>query len=171
MIAQDLRRKAGARSRVASWSIGCWIVLLLAAFGGIQYARNGDYAYLLAAFAVIVVCAGCVLRHGWARNVFRAMAVLLAFWALGTAVLMGRQWDEFELARQHALAQAQAPLLMLLIEQARRSWLMSMTFKALLVPLLLWLAWQLGRPAVREQFSLRRGRARQSLTPISRAGR
>jgi hypothetical protein len=38
------------------------------------------------------------------------------------------------------------------IEQARRSYLLGLLLKALLVPLLLWLAWQLGRPQVRAQF-------------------
>lgn len=138
--------------RFGAWRVGSWIVLLLAAFGGVLYLQHGDYPYLAGALAVIAVCAGSILRQPWARQALRVVALLLAAWALATGGLMLAQWHQFDLARAHALSQPQSQLLLLVIEQARRSFLLGLVFKALLVPLLLWLAWQMGRPAVRRQF-------------------
>ncbi|MGN6281300.1 hypothetical protein [Frateuria sp.] len=143
-------------SRFGLWRVATWIVLLLAAFGGVLYLRHGDWPYLVGTFAVIVVCAGGILRQPWARPALRVVAVLLALWVLVTGGLMLAQWDQFDMARTHAMTQPQPELLLLVIEQARRSFLLGLAFKALLVPLLLWLAWQLGRPPVRAQFVARR---------------
>jgi hypothetical protein len=85
----------------------------------------------------------------------RVLALLLAAWALVTGGLMVAHWDQFEQARQHALTQPHADLVLLVIEQARRSYLLGLVFKALLIPLLLWLAWRLGAPGVRAQFAPR----------------
>ena len=145
-----------ARPRFAAWRVLTWIVLILAALGGVLYLRHGDWPYLAGAFAVIVACAGCVLRQPWARQALRVVALLLALWALATGGLMLAHWGQFADARAHALVQPQPELLLLVIEQARRSFLLGLVLKALLVPLLLWLAWQLGRPAVRAQFVARR---------------
>ncbi|HET6804307.1 MAG TPA: hypothetical protein VFH59_02550 [Frateuria sp.] len=141
-----------ATHRFGAWRVATWIVLLLTAFGGVLYLRHGDWPYLVGAFAVIVACAGCILRQPWARQALRVIALLLVLWALATGGLMLAQWGQFDAARAHAMTQSQPELLLLLIEQARRSFLLGLVFKALLVPLLLWLAWQLGRPAVRAQF-------------------
>lgn len=143
-------------SRFGLWRVATWIVLLLAAFGGVLYLSHGDWPYLIGTFVVIVVCAGGILRQPWARQPLRVVALLLALWALATGGLMLAQWDQFDAARAHAMAQPQAQLQLLLIEQARRSFLLGLAFKALLVPLLLWLAWQLGRPKVRAQFVVSR---------------
>jgi hypothetical protein len=151
-----LTQEAPRLRRFAGWSVACWIVLLLAAFGGVLYLRHGDYGYLLCTLAVIVVCAGGILRQPWARGSMRALALLLAAWALLTAGLMVAHWDQFEQARQHALTQPHADLVLLVIEQARRSYLLGLVFKALLIPLLLWLVWRLGTPAARAQFALRK---------------
>jgi hypothetical protein len=142
--------------RFGAWRVGAWIVLLLAAMGGVLYLRQGDYPYLVGAFVVIVTCAGCILRQPWARQGLRVVALLLVLWALASGGLMLAQWGQFAQARADALAQPQAQILLLMIEQARRSYLLGLVLKTLLVPLLLWLAWQLGRPAVRAQFLLRR---------------
>ncbi len=136
----------------AAWSIAAWVLLLLAGFGGAQYLRHGDYAYLLAALAVIVVCAGAILRQPWARRALRITAVVLALWSAVTAGLMLLHWGQFEQQRQLALSQAQSPLVLLVIEQARRSYLTGLVLKLALLPLLGWLAWRLGVPAVRGQF-------------------
>lgn len=146
----------GARPRFGAWRVATWIVLLLAALGGVQYLRHGDWPYLVGAFAVIVVCAGGILRQPWARQPLRVAAWLLVAWALASGGLMLAHWGQFEAARARALTQAQPELLLLVIEQARRSFLLGLVLKALLIPLLLWLAWQLGRPAVRAQFVARR---------------
>lgn len=147
----------GARvRRFAPWALGVWVVLLLAMFGAIQYLRRGDFVYLAAAAMVLVVCAGCVLRQGWARPAMRILCVALVLWALVSGALMLSQWDRFALARQHALAQPQlADLALWLIARAQRTWQVALGLKALAVPLLLWLAWGLGRPAVRAQFKHR----------------
>lgn len=144
-----------AAPRFGVWRVGTWIVLLLAAFGAVLYLRHGDYPYLAGALAVIVVCAGAILRQPWARQALRLVSLLLALWALATGALMIAQWHQFDVARAHALTQPQPQILLLLIEQARRSFQLGLVLKALLVPLLLWLAWQLGRPAVRAQFLAR----------------
>jgi len=143
-------------SRFGLWRVAAWIVLLLAAFGGVQYLRHGDWPYLAGSLVVIVVCAGAILRQPWARQAMRIVALLLALWALVTGGLMLAQWGQFDAARAHAMTQAQSELLLLVIEQARRSFLLGLVFKALLVPLLLWMAWHLGRPSVRAQFVARR---------------
>jgi hypothetical protein len=147
---------AASAGRFGLWRVATWIVLLLAAFGGVLYLRHGDWPYLVGTFVVIVVCAGAILRQPWGRQALRAAALLLALWALATGGLMLAQWGQFDVARAHAMTQPQPQLLLLVIKQARRSFLLGLVFKALLVPLLLWLAWQLGRPSVRAQFVARR---------------
>jgi hypothetical protein len=151
------RSDASAARRVAAWSIGCWIVLLLAAFGCVQYLRHGAYLYLAGAAAVIVISAGCILRQAWARQPMRLLGLLLVLWVLGTGGLMLAHWGQFAQARQHAQAQPQlADLLLPLIEQAQHDYLLGLVLKALLLPLLLWLVWRLGQPGVRQQFHRRR---------------
>ena len=142
--------------RFGLWRVATWVVLLLAAIGGVLYLRHGDWPYLVGSFVVIVVCAGGILRQPWARQALRVVALLLALWALATGGLMLAQWGRFDVARAHAMTQPQAPLLLLVIEDWRRSFMLALAFKALLVPLALWLAWQLGRPPVRAQFVGRR---------------
>lgn len=144
------------RPRFAAWRVAAWIVLLLAAFGGVQYLRHGDWLYVAGTLGVIVACAGGILRQAWARQALRVVAVLLVLWVLASGGLMLAQWGQFDLARAHAQTQPQAELLLLVIEQARRSFLLGLVLKAVLIPLLLWLAWQLGRPSVRAQFLARR---------------
>jgi hypothetical protein len=170
--------------RLSGWGCVIWLLLLLAALGGVQYLNHGmrvwaqlqtlpasdhqaiaalrvmlawDIAYLIAAFAVIVVSAGCVLRQEWARRSMRVVAAVLALWALLTAGLMLGQWDSFEQARQLAQAQPRAVEAMLdLIAQARRSYLMALGLKALAIPVLFWLTWRLARLDVRAAFHARR---------------
>ena len=140
------------------WPIGVWILLLLAAMGSVQYLQHAEYAYLLAALLIIVVCAGCILRQAWARPITRVLAMLLALWALISGVLMLQQWADFETARQHAQALPQlGEVASWMIARAQRTWQVGLALKAVAIPLLLWLAWQLGRPAVRAQFRPWRG--------------
>ncbi len=141
----------------SAWMIGLWVLLLLAAMGCVQYLQHGDYAYLLSGLVVIVVCVGGILRQAWARPVLRALAVLLALWSLVSGVLMLQHAGDFERARQHALSQPQlAEIALWLIARAQRTWQVGIALKALAIPLLLWLAWTLGRPGVRAQFRARR---------------
>ena len=143
--------------RFAAWAIGLWVVLLFAAMGFVQYLRHAEYLYLAAALLVIAVCAGCILRQAWARPAMQALAVLLALWALVSGVLMLQQSGDFETARQHAMAQPQfGDVALWMIARAERTWRVGLALKAASIPLLLWLGWQLGRPAVRAQFRARR---------------
>jgi hypothetical protein len=151
-----VRADAAPAPRFSLWAIGPWMALLFAAMGSVQYLRHGEYAYLAAALIVIVICAGCILRQAWARPAMRVLAALLAAWSLATAVLMLQQSGDFETARQHAMAQPQLGQIALwMIDRARRTWQVALALKAIAIPLLLWLAWQLGRPAVRAQFRSR----------------
>ena len=151
------RAEPPSARRFAVWAIAPWVLLLIAAVGCVQYLQHGEYAYLLAALIVVVVCAGCILRQAWARPTMRVLAVLLALWALVTGVLMLQHWGDFEIARQHALTQSQmAEMAIWMINRAQRTWQVGLVLNALAIPLLLWLAWQLGRPMVRAQFRRRR---------------
>jgi hypothetical protein len=151
------RSDTASARRFSVWPIGVWILLLLAAMGSVQYLQHAEYAYLLAALLVIAVCAGCILRQAWARPITQVVAVLLALWALVSGVLMLQQWGDFETARQHAQALPQlGEVALWMIARAQRTWQVGLALKAIAMPLLLWLAWQLGRPAVRAQFKRRR---------------
>jgi energy-coupling factor transporter transmembrane protein EcfT len=143
--------------RFSAWAVGPWVLLLFAALGFVQYLRHAEYIYLAAALLVVVVCAGCILRQAWARPAMQVLAVLLAVWALASGVLMLQQWGDFDTARQHALAQPQlGEVALWMIDRAQRTWQVALVLKAIAIPLLLWLAWQLGRPAVRAEFQRRR---------------
>lgn len=142
--------------RFSLWAIALWVLLLFAALGAVQYLQHAEYPYLAGALVIIVICAGCILRQAWARPAMRVLAVLLAAWSLVTGILMLQQWGDFETARQHALAQPQwGELALWLIARARRTWQIGLALKAIAIPLLLWLAWQLGRAEVRAQFRRR----------------
>lgn len=152
-----VRADTASARRFSVWAIGPWIVLLFAAMGAVQYLQHAEYAYLLAALLIFVVCAGCIMRLAWARPTMQVLAVLLALWALASGVLMLQQWGDFETARQHAQAQPQlGEVALWMIARAQRTWQVALALKALALPLLLWLAWQLGRPSVRAQFRPRR---------------
>jgi hypothetical protein len=152
----DTAANSAAARRFSIWPIGVWMVLLFAAMGSVQYLQHAEYAYLLAALLIIAVCAGCILRQSWARPIMQVLAVLLALWALVSGVLMLQQWGDFETARQHAQALPQlGDVALWMIARAQRTWQVGLALKAIAMPLLLWLAWQLGRPAVRVQFKRR----------------
>ena len=152
-----VRKDATGSRGFSAWPVAVWLLLLLAAYGGVQYLRFGVYDYLAGALGVIVVCAGCVLRQEWARLAMRATAVLLACWAVYSGVAMWQDRERFELARQAALDNPQlGEVALMMIERARRTWEVVIGIKAIGVPLLLWLAWTMGRPSVAEQFHTRR---------------
>lgn len=152
-MAPALRNDPTPARRFAAWAIGPWMLLLLAALGFVQYLRHGEYAYLAASLLVIVACAGCILRQAWARPALQLLAVLLAAWALVSGMLMLQQAGDFDRARQQAQAQPQlGEMALWMIARAERVWQVGLALKAAAIPLLLWLAWTLGRPAVRAQF-------------------
>jgi hypothetical protein len=160
---------------LAVWRVVTWLLLLLAAIGGVQYIHHGsavwqelqrwpaddssghvaalhrmlawDGAYLLAAFVIIVVCAGAILRQGWSRSVLRVVSVLLALWALVSGLQLVSAMRT--LFPPDATVSQMAALL-------PRSYLLALAMKAVAVPVLLWLAWRLGRADVRARFVRRR---------------
>jgi hypothetical protein len=171
------RRKTG----FAWWRMLVWVLLLLAAFGGVQYIRhaqqvwgalqalqagdqqsadalhgmlNWDIGYLVAALVVIVACAGCILRQAWARPILRVVALVLCVWSAYRGLLLWQQWQAFNAANEAILAGGQAVPAQL--ADLRRIMLAGLGLRVVAVPVLLWLAWQLGHPAVRLQFRARR---------------
>ncbi len=148
-----VRAGSASAQRFSAWAVGPWVLLLFAALGFVQYLRHAEYVYLAAALVVIVACAGCILRQAWARPAMQVLTVLLAVWSLASGVLMLQQWGDFDTARQHALAQPQlGEVALWMIARAERIWQVGLALKVAAIPLLLWLAWQLGRPTVRAQF-------------------
>ncbi|GLQ90927.1 hypothetical protein [Dyella flagellata] len=164
----DLRRK---KSSFAWWRMLTWIMLLVAGFLGSQYLRHAqqvwtalqnlpagdashaaelrymldwDIGYLVAAFVVIVATAGCILRQSWARSVLRVVALVLGVWLAYRGVLLWHQWNALEQVGDAAVQQQ--------LDGFKRPLLLAMGLQAFAVPALLWLAWQLGQPAVRLQF-------------------
>ncbi|RDS83327.1 hypothetical protein [Dyella psychrodurans] len=160
------------RSGFAWWRMLVWVLLLLAGFGGVQYVSHAqqvwgvlqslppgdasassalhgvlawDLGYLAAAFALIVVCAGCILRQAWARPVLRLVALVLCVWSAYRGVLLWQQWSTLNEAGSAAQ-----------LTDLRHIVLAGLGLRAMAVPVLLWLSWQLGQPAVRLQFKARR---------------
>ena len=161
----------------AAWRVAAWLLLLLAGFGCVQYIGHAqllwaqranlspadgatlhrmlawDISYFAAAFALIVLCAGCILRQGWARVPLRVACGALALWALVGGGVMLAQWPQFDRASADALAQlGKDEVMRAAVLYARRVYRITLGLKAVAIPLLLWLAWRLGTPAVRMQF-------------------
>lgn len=178
---------AGRADGLALWRIVVWLMLLLAAYGCLQYALHGeqvwrmlqqvpaantgdvwqlrkmlawDAGYFTIAFGIVVICAGAILRQAWARPVLQMASLLLALgWGVAGGLMLLSQWREF--SQGVALTNAQAPLdeaSRLALEHVRRSFLLAMGTKAVAVPVLLWLAWWLGRPGIRAGFRRLRSR-------------
>ncbi|HET7663490.1 MAG TPA: hypothetical protein VFK31_07610, partial [Rhodanobacteraceae bacterium] len=94
-----------------------------------------------------------LFRRAWARPVLRVVAGILALWFLVTAIQMAAQWSS--LSNQSATLLSQSALNdagRVLLERIQRRYLVAMILKAIAVPVLAWLAWRLGTPAVRAQF-------------------
>jgi glucan phosphoethanolaminetransferase (alkaline phosphatase superfamily) len=178
----DLGRR---KPRFAWWRMLAWVLLLLAAYGGVEYVHHAqqiwaalqalpagneqnaaalhgmlswDIGYLVAVLIVIVVCAGCILRQVWARPALRVMALLLCVWSAYRGVLLWQQWQSFDVANAALLAggQPSSEQLARLADLRRILWI-GLGLRVIAIPVLLWLAWQLGHPAVRLQFRSRRG--------------
>jgi threonine/homoserine/homoserine lactone efflux protein len=116
-----------------------------------------DVGYFVAAFIVIVVCAGCILRQAWARPVLRVVALVLCVWFAYRAVLSWQQWHTLKQAAAVFLASGPSTLQSDQLAYLQRLALVGTGIGIVAVLVLLWLAWQLGQPAVRLQFRSRRG--------------
>lgn len=171
-----MAQAAASRAGFALWRLGLWVILLLAAFGALQYSVHAqrvwsvlnvatvdgqgratlhtmlawDVAYFVVAAALVVCCAGGILRQAWARPVLRVALSLLGVGLLVSGVLLFRQWLAWSHG-PHPVADAAA----LLAQEARRVHL-SLAFDATAIAMLIWLVWRLGQPAVRAQFRQRR---------------
>lgn len=178
-----VRNKGARADGFTAWRLVVWLMLLLAAFGCLQYVAHAqkvweamhgeaagnpevvahlrgvlawDLGYLVAAFAVIVVCAGAILRQAWARPVLQIAAVVLSLWALLSAGALLLHWHDFQQALDMQAAQGQASVLPL--DGMRRDLELAVGFKAISAFVLLWLARRLAHPSVRAQFRERRRR-------------
>ncbi|MEO8809631.1 MAG: hypothetical protein ABI386_05250 [Rhodanobacter sp.] len=179
-----VRAEPMARGRgFAAWRVLVWLLLLLAAFGCVQYVNHAqllwtqwhalapdapanavlrgmfawDIAYLLAALVLIVLCAGCILRQAWSRQALRVVVVMLALWMLVSLAILLMQWPGFERASTEAMGHLDGDVaLQQALRHARDTYLLALVLKALAVPVLLWLSWRLGMPSVRAQFRPRR---------------
>jgi hypothetical protein len=157
-----VRGNAASARRFSVWSLALWVVLLLLAYGGLQYLQHGDFPYLAATFVAIVICVGAIMRHEWARSAMRVVAVVLALYGLVSGAAMLMHWGDFEKMRQAALANPQfADDLTMMLERTRRVFEVALALKAISIPCLLWLAWVMGRPQVRAQFHRRQSRFSQ----------
>lgn len=175
------RRKPG----FAWWRMLTWLLLLLAAFGGVQYIHHAqqvwgvmqalppgddqgaaslhimlawDLGYLAASLVVIAACAGCILRQAWARSALRVIALVLGVWMAYRGILLWQQWQAFDAANAALLASGQVSTAAhMQLADLRRVLLLGLGLRVVAIPILLWLAWQLGQPAVRLQFRAFRG--------------
>ena len=154
-----VRNDAAGPRRFSTWSLALWVLLLLLAYGGLQYLQHGEFLYLAASFVAIVICVGAIMRHEWARSAMRVVLLLIALYALVSGITMLMGWNRFESASQAALANPQfAADVTMMVERAKRIFQIALALKAISIPFLLWLAWMLGRPAVRAQFYHRQSR-------------
>lgn len=168
-------RTHDSRQAFAFWRIGLWLVLLLSAFGALQYAMHArrigrvlarpalpdearamlhgmlawDLGYFVVTAALVVLCAAGILRQGWSRPVLRVALGLLGVGIFASGVSLLRRWRAWS-SVPHDFAGAPA----LLAGQARTVHL-SLGFDVAAIALLAWLIWQLGRPQVRVQFRRR----------------
>ena len=176
-----MRSDASRHDGFRYWRILVWLILLLAAYGCLQYATHArqlwmalqplpasdtgdvlqlhkmlawDVVYFVLSFALVVICAGVILRQAWARVPLQVACVLLALgWGLVGGVMLFSQWHEFSQAVAATDAQSSLDTAsQLALAHMHRSFLMAMAIKLIGVPVLLWLAWWLGRPAQRAQF-------------------
>lgn len=146
-----------------------WLVLLLAAWGIVQYAAHmwvvlrmqgvqpvatgvllralaWDGLYMLLAALSVMAAAGGLMWKSWARTMLRALAVILAVYFLAGAIMLFAQWQGSDPAGTALLARGVSPeLAHALAARLRRILLMGALMKALAAPVLAWLFWRLGK--------------------------
>jgi hypothetical protein len=168
------------------WRVVVWLILLLSAFGCLQYVQHArhvwkqlqlsapvdavavgalhsmlgwDAAYLLVAFAMIVICAGCILRQAWALPCMRVAAAVLAVWLLVTGFFQLRDLQNLVANSASILAEARqqgAVDAIPIMARLQGSYQLALLFKSMGLIAMIWLSWTLGRPWVRGQFRSRR---------------
>lgn len=154
-----------------------WLVLLLAAWGILQYCKHAwavwqlqrvqpvdsgtlwwllgwDALYLLLAGLIVAAAAGCLMWRSWARPLLRVLAFALAVYSLAGAAVLFAQWQGTDPAGMAMIARHMDPVLARAeAARDRRILLMGTLMKALAAPLLAWLGWKLGRAEVVARFS------------------
>lgn len=171
---------------LTAWRILVWLLLLVSAFGCLQYLQHGervwaqmhtavppasteldalrgvlawDIGYLLAAFVLIALCAACILRQAWARPVLRVASVVLACWLLASGILQLRDLQSLSEGSAAIVAQAQqqgTTGAVQFMAKLERGYQLALVFKAAGLFASLSLCRALGKPAVRAQFRSRR---------------
>jgi hypothetical protein len=184
-VVMSLDRPARSRGLML-WRILVWLLLLVCAFGCLQYLQHGelvwaqlhkqppppsaevstlhgmlawDVGYLLAAFGLIVICAGCILRQAWARPSLRVAAVVLVCWLLVSGYLQWHDLQSLSSSSAAIVAQAQqqgTPGAVQFMAKLERGYQLALAFKVVGLIAFAWLAWTLGKPATRAQFRSRR---------------
>lgn len=178
------RNANGSHDGFAFWRLVTWLLLLLSAYGCLTYFMHAgqvwkvaqtlpagnpqdltqlhvmlawDVGYFVVAFALVVICAGAILRQAWARPSLQVASLLLAVVAFVGGLTQAASWRSFSQAVKATDAQTSLDTASeMALTHLHRSFLMAMGIRALAIPLLLWLAWSLGRPLVRSQFHARR---------------
>lgn len=184
-VVMSVDRPARPRGLVI-WRILVWLLLLICAFGCLQYLQHGervwaqlqtqpplapsevdtlhgmlawDIGYLLAAFVLIVICAACIMRQAWARPCLRVAAVVLVCWLLVSGYFQLRDLQTLGSSTAAIVAQAQqqgTAGATQFMAKLERGYQLALVFKALGLLAFAWLAWTLGKPATRAQFHTRR---------------
>jgi hypothetical protein len=167
------------------WRIALWLILLLATLGCLLYVRDvqqpwvqwqtlspgdsdgasklrgivgWDVGYLLVALAMGIFSAGGILRQAWARPTLRVASVLLAVYFLCSGAFQVQTFNGLSHSLAQVQAQPQAPEiveLQAMLQHLLRSFELAFAMESVAIFMLLWLAWQLGKPAVRSQFRSR----------------
>lgn len=153
-----------------------WLVLILAAWGILQYCVHAwsvlrlqrvqpvgsgalwqllawDGLYILLAGLLVLGSAGCLMWRGWARPLLRGLAFALAVYSLASAIVLFAQWQGSDPAGTGLIAQHMDPAMARTIAaRTRRILLMAAGMKAVAAPVLAWLGWRLGQDAVVRRF-------------------
>jgi len=161
----------------APWRIVVWMVMLLAAGGFVvngyasvvvaqslaatsaEAAAGGPdgrialawaIGYALISFGTMVVALSTLRWATWARAAMRVIAILLLVWAGYTGFVLFGQWQQVGTV----LGQPGLPAdLVAMASHQHTIMLVVLLLKAVSIPLMAWLYWSLGSPAVRRQFS------------------
>lgn len=166
--------------RLAPYRVLTWVLLLLACFGVLEYVMHGwqvvhllargdshrhalhvmlawDVAYLLVAGLTVTLSAGVLMRREWARRGLRVLSAVLAVWSAVMAVGLVSRWLDFRHMARPLLARPDlSPQMQAHLQHLGYTLAIGAGLECLAVPVMAWLWWRLGRPAVRNGFRSQR---------------